>query len=58
MNNIYLGFYKNKKYQIEAKTAYEAQVKLGKQLKIRRDYLISIHLVEVDGKEIIHTADF
>ena len=56
--NGYIGLYKGKKYEVYAETTYAAQLKLAKQLKVKKSYQISIYLCEKDGKEIVHTADF
>ena len=54
--NGYLGFYKNKKYEVFAKTTLEAQEKLAKQLKVKKSYQISVYLCEKDGKEVVHST--
>ena len=52
--NGYIGFYKGKKYEVYAETSLEAQLKLAKQLKVKKEYEISIFLCEKQGKEVIH----
>lgn len=51
--NGYIGVYKGKQYEIDANTTYEAQKKLAAQLKVRKEWEISVFLCEKDGKEVI-----
>ncbi len=50
--NRYIGLYKGKRHEIFAKTSYEAQQVLAKELKVKKRYEISIYLCEKDGKEV------
>ena len=56
--NKYIGFYKGKQYKVEAEGSYKAQLKLAGQLGVKKSYMVSVYLVEKDGKEIIQSTCF
>jgi len=51
--NGYIGFYKRKKYEVEANTSYEAQQKIAKMANVKkRTWEIAVVLCEKDGKPV------
>lgn len=54
---IYLSFYNHEKYELEATSAYDAQLKAVEHFKPPKSkrHMVSVHLVEKDGEEVIHT---
>jgi hypothetical protein len=58
MNCKYLAFYNGKQKEIEAPTLYAAKVEAVKQFKApkSREHMVSVHLVEKDGKAVTHIA--
>lgn len=52
--NGYIGFYKGKKFEVYAKTSYEAQQLIAKENGIKKAYEITVKLAEKDGKEVVH----
>lgn len=56
--NIYHCFYKGKKVEIVAPTAYEAQLFGAKKLKAKKSWKVSVVLVAKDGKQVVHKPDF
>lgn len=53
--NGYLCMYKGKKYEIYADTTLEAQTLLAKQLRVKKEYEISVYLCEKAGQQVITT---
>ena len=56
--NGYIGFYRDKQFEVYASTSYEAQQKIAADNKIKKTYEITIVLAEKAGKQVVHTADF
>ncbi len=56
--NKYVTYYRGHKAIHHANTTYEAQQKAAKEFKARKTYEVTVYLVEKDGKEVVHTADF
>lgn len=53
--NAYLAYYKNRKAEVFAETAYQAQKKAAEQFKAKKSYEVDVYLCEVDGKQVVHT---
>lgn len=56
--NKYAAIYKNKRAEIQAGSAYEAQIKAVKLFNVKRVYDVCVVLIEKAGQEVIHKADF
>ena len=56
--NKYQAFYKDKKLQVEANTTYEAQQKAASLFKAKKQYDVTILLIELRGKEYIQSTGF
>ena len=56
--NQYIAIYKGKQVSVEANTSYEAQKIASKEFKAKHSYDVSVHLVSIENKQVIHTADF
>jgi len=56
--NGYLAYYKNKKIEVFAETAYQAQKKASEILKVKKSHEVDVYLCEVDSKPVIHTPTF
>jgi hypothetical protein len=56
--NGYIAFYKGRQLEVYATTSYDAQLKAAALFKAKRSYDVTVFLCEVDGREVIHTADF
>ena len=56
--NGYVGFYKNKRVEVWAKTKYDAQCEIARILKVKKTFLINVELAELDGKPVVHTASY
>jgi hypothetical protein len=58
MPNTYLCFYRDKKITVEADTTLAARDLAAKQLKVKKAFEVSVHLVAVRGEPYKHsTAD-
>lgn len=55
--NTYHAFYKGKKIELEAESSYAAQKKAAEILKAKKSYEVTIVLVAVEEREIVHIAD-
>ena len=56
--NLYFAMYKGKKINIKANTQLEAQQKAAKYFKARKSYDVTVMLLKVGDREVIHTPDF
>lgn len=56
--NGYIAFYKGRKLEVHARSSYEAQCKAASLFKAKRSYDVTVVLCEVEGKQVVHTADF
>jgi hypothetical protein len=54
----YVGFYKGKRFEVQADTSYQAQQKMAIEHKVKKAYEITVMLAEKDGKPIIHNPTF
>ena len=54
--NGYMCFYKDKQYPVFAETTYEAQTKLAKELRVKKQYLITVVLAEKEGEPVTIVA--
>lgn len=45
----------NRQGYVEANTSYEAQQKGARMMGAKKGYEITVVLLEVDGKEVVHT---
>jgi hypothetical protein len=57
--NKYICYYMREEYVVESDTTYHAQCKCATENRIpeKKQYLISVFLVEKDGKEVIHSTN-
>jgi len=55
--NDYAAFYKSKRIDVQAESAYEAQKKAASLFKARKSYDVTVVLAAKDGVSITHTAD-
>ena len=56
--NGYVGFYKNRRFEVYANTTYEAQQKIAKLAKAKHSYDVAVMLAEKDGKQVTHLPLF
>jgi hypothetical protein len=56
--NGYIAFYKGRKAEIHAATAYEAQQKAAALFKARKSYEVTVVLAEKNGQQVTHTPTF
>jgi len=57
--NGYVAFWKGKRTEVYANTAYEAQEKAAASFgKKAKRWDVTVVLAEIDGKQVTHTADF
>lgn len=52
--NGYIGFYKGKRYEVEAETSFQAQCKIADKHRIKKRYEITMVLAEKDGEQVVH----
>lgn len=59
-SNGYKAFYQDKEADIYADTLYQAKLKAIAHFKApkSKEYLVSVHLCELNGKQVTHVADF
>jgi len=55
--NTYHAFYKGKKIELTAETSYKAQQAAAVQFKAKKTYDVTVVLVAVGEREIVHIAD-
>jgi hypothetical protein len=55
--NGYKAFYKDKTCEVYANSSYEAQQKAAAQFKAKKSYEVTVVLCELQGQQVIHTAD-
>ena len=53
--NGYIAFYKGRKAEVHADTAYEAQQKAAAMFKARKSYEVTVVLAEKNGEQVTHT---
>lgn len=58
--NGYVVFYNSKRYEVYAKTPYEAKKKVMTEQKIKAKHsnLVAVVLAEKGGNTVTHTPDF
>mgnify|MGYP000131939941 CR=1 FL=1 len=58
--NGYLAFYNDKQVEIHADSLYEAKVKALAYFHPpkSKQHMVHVHLAELGGKQVVHTADF
>ena len=56
--NKYICFYKNKRTEVHATTVLEAQTKAVKFFKAKKSWEVTTILAEMNGTQVVHTADF
>lgn len=54
--NGYVGFYKDQKHEIYAKSSYEAQRKLAEKLHAKKPWEVTVVLAEKSGKPVTHST--
>lgn len=52
--NGYMCFYKGKQYPVFAETTLEAQTKLAKELRVKKQYQITVVLAEKDNEPVLY----
>ena len=55
--NGYKCFYKGKEMEVQANTSYAAQLIAASHFKAKKAYEVTVVLCEVQGKQVVHTAD-
>lgn len=55
--NGYIAFYKGRKAEVHADTAYEAQQKAAALFKARKSYEVTVVLAEKNGQQVTHTPE-
>jgi len=55
IQNGYVGFYKGRRFEVQADTSYQAQCIIAKQNRIKKAYEITVVLAEKDGEQVVHT---
>ena len=53
--NEYIAFYKGKRIEVRADTAYDAQCRAAALLKARKAYEVTVVLAEKDDQQVTHT---
>lgn len=53
--NGYMCFYKGKQYPVFAETTYEAQTKLAKELRVKKQYEITVVLAEKNDEPVLYS---
>lgn len=57
--NTYRAFFNGKQKDVEAATPYDAQVLIAQQYRIKKTYNVTVVLLAVDDREVVHNgADF
>jgi hypothetical protein len=56
--NGYIAFYKGRKAEVHADTAYEAQQKAVALFKARKSYEVTVVLAEKNGQQVTHNPSF
>ena len=52
----YIAMYRGKKYEVYAKSSYDAQQKMAKYLKAKKSYEVDVYLCEKpNGKQVTTT---
>lgn len=54
----YIAFYRNKRIEVYADSAYEAQCKAASILKAKKSYEVTIVFAEKNGVPVTHNASF
>lgn len=54
--NKYVCMYRGKQVEVDADTTYKAQLLAAQMMKAKRTYDVSVYLVEVNGKEYVHST--
>jgi len=54
--NGYICLYKGKQYPVFADTTLKAQTKLAKELRVKKQYEISVYLAEKEGEPVTIVA--
>jgi len=52
--NGYMGYYKNKSFEVYATTSYEAQKQIAQKNGIKKSYEITVVLCEKEGQQVVH----
>ena len=52
--NGYIALYRGKQIEVYADTSREAQVKAAAIFKAKKDWEVSVHLCEKEGKPVVH----
>jgi hypothetical protein len=56
--NGYIAFYRGRKAEVHADTAYEAQQKAAALFKARKSYEVTVVLAEKNGQQVTHNPSF
>jgi hypothetical protein len=54
--NGYIAFYKGRRHEVYALTAYDAQKQAAQYFKATKAYEVSVMLAEKGGQPVVHTA--
>lgn len=56
--NKYKAFYKSKDIEVEAESSHQAQVKAAAVFKAKKEYQVTVVLLSVGDREIVHKPLF
>lgn len=56
--NKYKAFYKSKDIEVEAESSHQAQVKGAAVFKAKKEYQVTVVLLSVGDREIVHKPLF
>lgn len=56
--NKYKAFYNSKNIEVEAESSRQAQVKAAAVFKAKKEYQVTVVLLSVDDREIVHKPLF
>lgn len=57
-SNGYVCIYRGKRYEVHAKTSFEAQVKCAQENGIKKRHEITVILAEKGGETVVHKPLF
>jgi len=56
MLNTYHAFYRGRQIELQAETSHKAQLAAAAQFKAKKAYQVSVVLVGIDSKPVVHVA--
>ena len=55
--NTYKAFYRGRTIEVTAETSYKAQLKAAEQFKARKSFEVTVILLAVGNREVIHAPE-